>query len=79
MASKYLAVGAVVPWAKAAVGAVATQASVNIAHGPSGLELLGKGMSADEMKGTQLAPQAVSPGTFEDQMRGMQRGAPIRP
>jgi general secretion pathway protein D len=34
-----------------------------------------RGMSADEMKGTQLTPQAVSPGTFDDQMRGMQRGA----
>jgi uncharacterized Ntn-hydrolase superfamily protein len=49
VASKYLAVGAVVPWAKAGVGAVATQASVNIAHGASGLELLAKGMSAEEV------------------------------
>ncbi len=49
VASRYLAVGAVVPWAKAGVGAVATQASVNIAHGPNGLELLAKGMSAEEV------------------------------
>jgi uncharacterized Ntn-hydrolase superfamily protein len=48
VASKYLAVGAVVPWAKADVGAVATQAAVNIALGPNGLDLLAKGMSADE-------------------------------
>jgi uncharacterized Ntn-hydrolase superfamily protein len=48
VASKYLAVGAVVPWAKAGVGAVATQARVNIAHGPNGLELLAKGTSAEE-------------------------------
>jgi uncharacterized Ntn-hydrolase superfamily protein len=48
VASKYLAVGNVVPWAKAGVGAVATQASVNIAHGSNGLELLAKGKSAEE-------------------------------
>jgi len=49
VASRYLAVGAVVPWAKAGVGAVATQAAVNIAHGPNGLDLLAKGMSAEEV------------------------------
>jgi uncharacterized Ntn-hydrolase superfamily protein len=48
VASKYLGVGGVVPWCKAGVGAVATQASVNIDHGPNGLELLAKGMSAEE-------------------------------
>jgi uncharacterized Ntn-hydrolase superfamily protein len=48
VASRYLGVGAVVPWAKAGVGAVATQARVNIAHGPNGIELLAKGMSAEE-------------------------------
>jgi uncharacterized Ntn-hydrolase superfamily protein len=49
VASKYLAVGNVVPWAKANVGAVATQAGVNILHGPNGLELLAKGMSPEEV------------------------------
>ncbi len=48
VASKYLAVGSAVPFAKANVGAVATQAQVNVAHGPNGLELLAKGMSAEE-------------------------------
>jgi uncharacterized Ntn-hydrolase superfamily protein len=48
VASKALAVGAVVPWARAGVGAVATQARVNIAHGPHGIELLAKGMSAED-------------------------------
>ena len=48
VASKYLAVGNAVPFAKANVGAVATQASVNVAHGPNGLELLAKGMSAED-------------------------------
>jgi uncharacterized Ntn-hydrolase superfamily protein len=48
VASRALAVGAIVPWAKAGAGAVATQARVNIAHGPNGIELLAKGMSAEE-------------------------------
>jgi uncharacterized Ntn-hydrolase superfamily protein len=48
VASKFLGVGAVAPWAKAGVGAVATQARVNIAHGQNGLDLLAKGMSAGE-------------------------------
>src|ERR1700674_2761223 len=46
VASKYLAVGNVVPHAKAGAGAVATQAAVNIAHGPSGVQLLDKGKDA---------------------------------
>ena len=48
VASHYFAVGAVVPWAEAGVGAVATQASVNVALGPRGLELLRQGSSATE-------------------------------
>ena len=46
--SKFLAVGAVVPWARAGVGAVATQAFANVAYGPDGLALLADGSSADE-------------------------------
>jgi uncharacterized Ntn-hydrolase superfamily protein len=49
VASKYLAVGAVVPWAKPGVGAVATQSYVNVGYGPRGLELLAQGKSADEV------------------------------
>lgn len=48
VASKFLAVGAVVPWAQAEVGAVATQASANVSYGPRGLELLAAGASAQE-------------------------------
>lgn len=44
--SKFLAVGAVVPWARANVGAVATQAHANVAYGPDGLALLDTGLSA---------------------------------
>ncbi len=46
--SKFLAVGAVVPWAKAGVGAIATQAWANTSYGPHGLELLASGLSAAE-------------------------------
>jgi uncharacterized Ntn-hydrolase superfamily protein len=46
--SKFLAVGVVVPWAKAKVGAIATQALANVRYGPDGLGLLEKGLSAAE-------------------------------
>jgi uncharacterized Ntn-hydrolase superfamily protein len=41
--SKFIAVGSVVPWAKAGVGAIATQSYANTTYGPKGLELLAKG------------------------------------
>ncbi len=47
VASKFPAVGAVVPWAKAGVGAVATQALGNTSYGPHGLELMAEGLSAE--------------------------------
>jgi uncharacterized Ntn-hydrolase superfamily protein len=46
--SKFLAVGAVVPWAKAGVGAIATQSWANTTYGPGGLDLLASGLSAKE-------------------------------
>ncbi len=46
--SKFVAVGAVVPWAKAGVGAVATQSYANTSYGPEGLELMNGGKSAQE-------------------------------
>jgi uncharacterized Ntn-hydrolase superfamily protein len=46
--SKFLAVGAVVPWARAGVGAVATQAMANVSYGPRGLELMADGKTAEE-------------------------------
>ena len=46
--SKFLAVGAVVPWARAGVGAVATQAFANVAYGPDGLAALASGATAVE-------------------------------
>ncbi len=49
VASKYFAVGSIVPWAKAEVGAIATQAWVNADYGIIGLELLEKGMTPQEV------------------------------
>jgi uncharacterized Ntn-hydrolase superfamily protein len=48
VASKFLAVGAVVPWGRAGAGAVATQAMANLSYGPDGLDLLAEGVSADQ-------------------------------
>jgi uncharacterized Ntn-hydrolase superfamily protein len=48
VASRFPCVGAVVPWAKAGVGAVATQAWANTAFGPDGLRLMGEGVPAEE-------------------------------
>jgi uncharacterized Ntn-hydrolase superfamily protein len=42
--SKFLAVGAVVPWARGGVGAVATQSFADVTLGPRGLELLEAGI-----------------------------------
>src|SRR5690349_12464334 len=48
VASKFPAVGAVVPWAQAEVGAVATQSFANTSFGPRGLALMATGLSARE-------------------------------
>jgi uncharacterized Ntn-hydrolase superfamily protein len=53
--SHFLGVGPVVPWLEAGVGAVATQASVNTAFGPMGLELLRAGASAEQTVAALLA------------------------
>jgi uncharacterized Ntn-hydrolase superfamily protein len=47
--SKFLAVGAVVPWAEPHVGAIATQSYANPRYGPDGLALLREEKSADEV------------------------------
>ena len=46
VASKFPAVGAVVPWARAGVGAVATQSYAKLGFGPDGLTLMSEGLSA---------------------------------
>jgi len=47
--SKFLAVGATVPWARAGVGVIATQAFANVAYGPDGLALLADGHPAEDV------------------------------
>ncbi len=53
--SKFLAVGAVVPWAKAGAGAVATQSYANTSYGPDGLALMAQGWRAQEALGHLIA------------------------
>jgi uncharacterized Ntn-hydrolase superfamily protein len=60
VASRYFSVGAVVPWAEAGTGAVATQANVNVGYGPRGLELLRQGLSA-----RQVIDKLLAEDTFE--------------
>src|SRR5688500_8192483 len=48
VASKFLACGAVVPWATANAGAVATQSFANTAYGPDRIRLMRAGLSANE-------------------------------
>lgn len=55
VASRYFSVGSVVPWAEAEIGAIATQANVNVGYGPRGLELLRQGLSAKEVLDKLLA------------------------
>jgi len=43
--SRFLAVGAVVPWARGNVGAVATQSFADATFGPRGLDLLAEGLT----------------------------------
>jgi uncharacterized Ntn-hydrolase superfamily protein len=61
VASKFLAVGAVVPWAAAGAGAIATQALANLAYGPDGLEGLRAGRSAQDMMASLTQADADSP------------------
>lgn len=46
--SKFFAVGSVVPWAEAGIGAVATQSWANTTYGPRGLELLKIGLTTQQ-------------------------------
>ncbi len=62
--SKFIAVGAVVPWARAGVGAIATQSYANTTYGPRGLALLAEGLSAAE---------TVARLTRDDEERGLRQ------
>ena len=66
--SKFFAVGTVVPWAKAGVGAIATQSYANTTYGPRGLDMLESGMS----------PQGVMDSlTRSDEMRARRQAGII--
>ena len=47
--SNWFAVGTLVTWAEAGVGAIATQSFLNVEFGPNGLKLLKEGKSAQEV------------------------------
>jgi hypothetical protein len=48
VASRFFAVGSVVPWARAGTGGVATQSNANTTFGPRGLDLLERGVGPQE-------------------------------
>jgi uncharacterized Ntn-hydrolase superfamily protein len=54
--SRYFSVGSVVPWAKAGVGAVATQAAGVAAYGPRVLGLMEEGLAPEEAIAAALTP-----------------------
>lgn len=58
--SHWFSVGALVPWARPGVGAVATQANVEVSYGPRALELLAAGAGADEALDRLVAADASS-------------------
>src|ERR1700752_5202537 len=53
--SHWFAVGSVVTWARAGVGAVATQAIAEVAHGPRIIDLLERGLDAEQALAESLA------------------------
>ena len=55
VATRFFAVGALVPHLKSGVGAIATQALVNLFYGTDGLRLLEQGASAEEVVATLTA------------------------
>ena len=57
--SKFLAVGSCVPWARAGVGAVATQSFANVAYGPDGLALLAGGATAADALASLVKADAL--------------------
>ncbi len=58
--SSYFSVGTDVSWAEPGVGAIATQAIVEVAYGPRGLALLARGASAQEALGELVAQDPLA-------------------
>ncbi|MEZ4659337.1 MAG: DUF1028 domain-containing protein [Caldilineaceae bacterium] len=71
--SKFLAVGAVAPWAQAGVGAVATQSYANVMYGPDGLAMMASGQSAqaaiDALTGADAQAELRQVGMVDSQGR----------
>ena len=59
VASRFLAAGAVVPAARAGLGAVATQSFVNLRYVPDGFALLAQGLSAQQALDRLVAADAL--------------------
>jgi uncharacterized Ntn-hydrolase superfamily protein len=66
--SHYFAVGRIVPWAEAGVGAVATQSFADPSYGPLGLRLMRDGLSA---------PEALSELVARDERRDVRQVAMV--
>ena len=58
--SHWFSVGPIVPWAQPGVGAVATQANVEVSYGPRALELMAGGMSAADALAALVAQDEAS-------------------
>lgn len=56
--SRFIAVGMVVPWAKAGVGAIATQSWANTTYGPAGLAMLEQGATPQQVVAQLTEPDA---------------------
>ena len=82
--SKFPNVGGVVPWAKAGVGAVATQALTDTTFGDRGLQLMEEGATAEEAlriltRGDQsLQDRQVGMVDASRQLRELQRHDDVR-
>ena len=57
--SHYFSVGGLVPWAEPGIGAVATQASVEISYGPRGLARMREGRTAPEALAELVAADSL--------------------
>jgi len=66
--SHWFSVGGLVTWAEAGVGAIATQANVNVSYGPRGIERLRAGESA---------PEAVAALTAADEFAAVRQVAMV--
>ena len=77
VATKALAVGSIVPFARAGVGAIATQAAANVTYGPHGLDLLAQGRSPADVIATLTGadPTPLSVAFGDDQARQAQWAA----